>query len=466
MLPHNLTLGLEHLRQPRLLKPICENMLGTSGLPQASLLQGIDGLFCEDAVSQVLAWEMPPNLPFGTNPDDRWKTVSSLQKAIRFGDVHSAMVAAHAAYGMDPRHLLRRLVVCALEDVCLGNLYAVGTALALAGDKASRDLAGDQKTMVWLAAQLASGWKDRTACNLCTIVCHDLSLQEAISSWANLPDEDLSEKATEMERPVGERMLAAWLLAGTKRYGGRNLPAYNGRPRWALMRLMVQSGMPLLFYWLADRAAMRGGGAMFVALLPIWQALRDSDEETLVLRTNKIPDRPLIGGLLAQAYDMYTREGQKALRKFGWIPEIARVLGDIPIPENRIPALFHAVFILEGSILNLRVSLPEIDRIHFESVRVEIGGFGLPRVADQQNLFRLISEHLGELHQARVRAVQQPPSETDFQAHTAAKVAQPSITPVQGELAVHEAYKPTNASSLRQIPDVDLTDSIGWPKPA
>ena len=466
MLPHNLTLGLEHLRQPRLLKPICENMLGTNGLPQPSLLQGIDGLFCEDAVSQILAWEMPPNLPIGTNPDDRWKTVSSLQKAIRFGDVHSARIAAHAAYGMDPRHLLRRLVVCALEDVCLGNLYAVSAALALAGDKASRDLAGDQKTMVWVAAQLASGWKDRTASNLCTIVGHDLSLQETISSWANLPDDDLAVKATEIQRPVGEQMLAAWLLAGTKRFRGRNLPDYNDRPRWALMRLMVQSGMPLLLYWLADRAAVRGGGGMFVSFLPIWQALRDADEEALELRTNEIPDRPLIGGLLAQAYDMYTREGQKALRQFAWVPDIARVLGDIPRPENRIPALFHAVFILEGSILNPRVSLPEIDRIHFGSIRVEIGGFGLPMVADQQNLFRLISEHLGALHLARVRAVQQSPSGIDFPALTAAKAVQPSTTPVQGELAALEAYKPPNTSSLRLIPDFDLTGPIGWPEPA
>ena len=96
MIAVELTAGLGELRQPRLLKPICPNMLGSDGLPASDLLAGLDGLFAEHAVQQLLAWDMPLGLRSPRSPTERWRTVSALQKAIRFGDVATAMNAAHA----------------------------------------------------------------------------------------------------------------------------------------------------------------------------------------------------------------------------------------------------------------------------------------------------------------------------------------------------------------------------------
>lgn len=212
MLSPYLTQCLDHLRQPRLRQPLCPNML-RDGLPRPGVLEGVDRLLCEDAVARILAWEMPRDLPVGQQREERWRAVSSLQKAIRRGDIHAAMVAAHAAFGMDPAYLRRRLVVCAVEDVGLGNLYAVAATLALAGDVASRRLAGELKTWVWLAAQLAGGWKDRSTCNMCTLVNLNRELRPTLPEWADLPGTDLATKAHDMGRPAEERMLAAWLLA-------------------------------------------------------------------------------------------------------------------------------------------------------------------------------------------------------------------------------------------------------------
>ena len=124
MLSEFLVQGLAPLRQPRLLRHAPPNMLDGEGVVLPAVLHGLDALFREDAVRQVLEWQMPSDLPFGTRRDDRWSLVSSLQKAIRRGDVRAAMFAAHAVYDLDVPHLLRRLVVCAVEDVMLGNCPA------------------------------------------------------------------------------------------------------------------------------------------------------------------------------------------------------------------------------------------------------------------------------------------------------------------------------------------------------
>ena len=401
MIPDALVWRIQQLRQPRLLQPICPNMLDWDGLPSSSLLAGVDALLAEDALQQIGAWEMPADLLIGRSREDRWRTVSSLQKAIRRGDVRAAMDAAHAAYGMDPGYLLKRVIVCAVEDVMLGNLYAVSATLALAGDRASRRLAGEQKTLVWLAAQLASGWKDRTACNLCVVVDFNRALHPTMREWARLPDTDLAGKAADMGRRAEERMLAAWLLAGTKRYWNVNVPTDNDRPRGSLMRLMVESRMPLLLYWLADRAATRGGDCLFVSVLPIWQLLRDERAE-LELRSNQPTSGPNLDGLLMAAYDMHTREGQAALRRLAGVPSVADILARIQNPEDRLPALFAGVFIVEGGQLALRVSTPKIDQLHFGAIHTELDFLGLAQLHDRCALLQAIADNLGALNGYRL----------------------------------------------------------------
>lgn len=441
MLSPYLTQCLDHLRQPRLCRPLCPNML-RDGLPRPGVLEGVDHLLCEDAVARILAWEMPRDLPVGQQREDRWRAVSSLQKAIRRGDVRAAMVAAHACFGMDAAYLRRRLVVCAVEDVCLGNLYAVAATLALAGDRPSRRLAGELKTSVWLAAQLAGGWKDRSACNMCVLVDLNRDLHPTIPDWERLPDEALVASATDTGRPVEERMLAAWLLAGTKRYRGANLPPSNDRTRWRLMRLMVQSEMPLILYWLADRAAIRGADAMFIAFLPIWQMLRDTEDEVRLL-SRELPRDPGVGGLLACAYDMYTREGRMALSRFQQHPPVEAALRPAR-PEERTSLLHAAVFVAEGGQLNLRVSLPGLDAVHHRAVGCELTYFGMPGVAAQTELISTVRREIGVLNRYRRHLAGErfPPTLVTPEPARAAPTAFNPNTPERQLLPLHEAPRP------------------------
>jgi hypothetical protein len=60
---------------------------------------------------------------------DRWIASSALQKAIRRGDIPVALRALGTLYRHDPRSAWRRLLVIACEDVGIGSLDAVITAI-------------------------------------------------------------------------------------------------------------------------------------------------------------------------------------------------------------------------------------------------------------------------------------------------------------------------------------------------
>lgn len=311
----------------------------------------------------------------------------------------AAMTAAHACHGIDPRYLFRRLGVIAVEDVLLGNLYAVVLTLALIGSKASRDVAGDQKAAVWLAGLLAGGLKDRSACDLCVLVSYDRSLRPTMQEWAALPDDSLAEKALNLSLSISHRMMAAWLLAGTKRFVGLSLPKDNDRQRAPIMKVMARSEMPLALYYVADRAAMRIGDGMFVSLLPVWQCLQATEE--LDVLWNPLPPAPMIGPVLATAIDCHTRGGRVALKRFSELPEIARSLEAVVNPAHRLEALWAATFAAEGGKLNLRVSCELLTQVHMSAVSVELEYFGLRSLKHQCGLLQAIWANIDKLNEIR-----------------------------------------------------------------
>jgi hypothetical protein len=344
-------------------------------------------------------WTMPEGLPNTRDREDRWRLASSLQKAIRRGDVDAAMRAAHACYGVDASYLRKRLAVCAVEDVMLGNLRAVAWTLALMGNHLARRAAGEMKAAVWLAKALASGAKDRTACNLILAVDFDRDRHQRTEAMAAWSDDDLAGWAIDLDRPLVDRMAATWMLAGTKRFPNLNAPEWNERPRDRLMRLMVRSGMPLVLCYIADRAAIRGGGCMHASLLPMWQVIQQ-DEAELRFITGELPEDPGIGQLLSSAYDMHTRQGQAAIVRLMASPEISKALAQVS-PSDRREALFEAVFAVEGGRLSSRVSSPQLDSlaVYVDDLVLAYSGVRTPN--ERRRLLTATAEALPELHRLR-----------------------------------------------------------------
>lgn len=439
MLPRAISGSLDRLGQPCLLRPISDKALTGEGLPRPDLLSGIDRLLIEHASREAADFAIPHRLPCPVAYGDRWRLVSSLQKAIRRGDIAAATVAALACYEVDDRYLWRRLVVIAVEDVLLGNLYAVALTLALAGNRRAREDLGGARAATWIAAQLAGGLKDRSACNLCVLVDLNRQLNGRMEMWKHRPDDMLAVFASELDRPIEHRMLAAWLLAGTKRFWNINVPTDNDRPRWSLMRLMAESRMPLILYWIADRAAVRGGGCMFVATLPLWQELERAQDQDFTVRTEAITGQQRFGPILAPAYDMHTREGRRALRQFGELPAVADALSSTTCSKTRFDLLCEAVFAVEGGKLDRRLSAAVIDHCHERAAALPLSYFGLPRAQQQAQLLCTVGSTLPRLSDLRAKAIAaerpgDPFGSVDFQALLRPPLMASSTTPSQLDL--------------------------------
>ena len=394
-----LSADLQSLGQPRLLAPATPATLGEDGALAPHVLRGLDDFFSEDALRVMSEWAMPEGLPTTTDRDDRWRLASSLQKAIRRGDVPAAMRAAHACHAVDPPYLRKRLVVCAIEDVMLGNIRAVAWTLALMGNHLARRSAGELKSAVWLAQALASGAKDRTACNLILAVDFDRDRHQQTEAMAAWLDEDLAAWALDADRPLVDRMAATWMLAGTKRFPNLNAPEWNERPRDRLMSLMVGCGMPLVLCYIADRAAIRGGGCMHAGLLPMWQVIQQ-DEAELRFIPGELPEDPGIGQLLSSAYDMHTRQGQAAILRLMAAPDVAQALAQVS-PSDRRGAMFEAVFAVEGGRLSSRVSSPQLDSLAVYVDDVVLAYSGVLTPNERRRLMTATAEALPELHRLR-----------------------------------------------------------------
>jgi hypothetical protein len=100
-----------------LLEPPAPEELDVNGCFSRESCKKVDSMLLNDLSAKLKGFYMPEKPPRGTDPNNRRRTVSCMQKAIRFGDVEMAKFAASCAYDMNKWYLMRRLGVCAIEDV-------------------------------------------------------------------------------------------------------------------------------------------------------------------------------------------------------------------------------------------------------------------------------------------------------------------------------------------------------------
>jgi hypothetical protein len=342
----------------------------------------------------------PQGLGKGTNPNNRWRAVSCLQKAVRFRDFAMAKYVASAAYDMDAAYVMRRLGIIAVEDVGAGSLFGICAVLAAAGSVVWRREMGERLLMVCLAERLARSAKDRTACELCVIADFEKTLDKAaMGKWS---DDQLAAWVLS-DRPLVERMLAAWLLAGTKRYFGTTVPADNNRPPTRLFQLMVKQGLPRAMLYAAARTASRLSEGMFVSFLFMHEMLTAT--QTLTYAQPEMPPTPKVGVLLGAAYDMHTREGRTALRKFEKECKAVGHFRDLLVDRTYEEYLMgYGVFLAEGGVLQTRAVYAGSDELRQEAHVAELNFPGLPE-AEHGPFLQAIRDNLPQLNQIREKVV-------------------------------------------------------------
>jgi MgsA AAA+ ATPase C terminal len=234
-------------------------------------------------------------------PCDRWLASSALQKAIRRSEVLVAQRALRTLYRHDPRAAWRRLLVIACEDVGIGSLDAVTTAIRLGTDaKACREAGGDEAAALATAQMLAEAPKDRSTDMLYAAAQHDPALEVLRKTCRSVPVTRRLEFVAEPTLSLPERALAAWHSSGVDPRGEQCLsPGDFG----ALLLTYAELGVPerLLTAVAAATHKIRDPLALFLPLL--WLAA-DGGDSTLI----EAPPWPsdLIEGVPLYALDKHT----------------------------------------------------------------------------------------------------------------------------------------------------------------
>lgn len=360
-----------------LLQPPKDAELDANGCFSKEACARVDKMVLADLGPKLKGFYMPAEPARGTDPNNRWRTVSCLQKAIRFGDTEMAKFAASAAYDMDRKYLMRRLGICAIEDVGAGSLYSLLAVLAASSSQAWREAVDERRLACFLAEMLAQAPKDRSACELLVLVDFDRSLADEKLAWRDRASAELGNIATSYLPDMNYRMCAAWLMAGTKKFWGMSMPKENDRPATPLFALMAREGMSRAMLYAAAKVASRLNEGMFVSLLFMDQWLRNSKDTAIIVE--EIPPAPKVGKLLDAAYDMHTREGRVAIAKFKrenkalLEPYVKFVTKDM---EDTL--LWFGVFVAEGGVLARRLVYGGSGWLHDEAIRVELAYPGLP----------------------------------------------------------------------------------------
>ena len=342
----------------------------------------------EQAITAVVRRELERwQLPFAASsrpiPEQRWRLISGLQKSIRYGLVEHAADLAGRAVQIKPDHLWRRLAIIAVEDVGIANLFAVAVAMTAMANKSWRLQLGERKLATWLAALMASGPKDRIACELLTLVDFDRAIAAKANDWTTLSDQVLAQFAMDQTLSKADRVLALWLLAGTQRYPSQILPRCIHRSEPGLLDLMRAQPLPLVLTYCLGPLTRHSDG-LFIPFLLIDEMLRES----AVCEEHQHPLPPTIQlqGVTSAAYDMHTREGLTALRRFRHECEpLRRLVASIGAssPERLVG---HAIFQAEGGVLDRRLLYAGSETVYNEANLIELGYFGLPHELHEEFL--------------------------------------------------------------------------------
>jgi hypothetical protein len=194
-------------------------------------------------------------------------------------------------------------------------------------------------------------------------------------------------------RPLVERALALWYGVGTGRRPSSHLQPRRGDPAQVFDRLR-ETEIPNTVVEIAREGFRKVGEVLcpFVALL--WT---ERQRNTATIVDDSFPPEVMIGNLPSWAYDMFTREGRRALQTFlqGDSTTARWVCTTIP-PRQRIHFLGTVLFRVEGGLCRQRLSWPTANELR-RQVDIESG----PHCLDATEILDLMRADLPHLNKVR-----------------------------------------------------------------
>lgn len=244
-------------------------------------------------------------------PDDKWKLVSHLHKSIRHGKAHDAALATKWIYALDPAYARYRMAVIAFEDVAGGSPEVVIDSMSQGWKKDDIERLGGSAFMVEQAIKWADAIKDRTANDWvsCTRWLSNYLDKYSINAVDEQSIEDALQVAWNVDFPWWERGIAAWRVAGTKRFPNPALGKFEGSwEEW--VQSCRDKGVSDLMITCMElgTATQKEGSPIFLPFVDI--AFQHED----VKQVDKIVlDLGYVGPYCSASIDKHTSEGKKAI---------------------------------------------------------------------------------------------------------------------------------------------------------
>lgn len=336
---------------------------------------------------------------------DVWVAASALQKAIRRGRCLSAQKAAGFLLQHDKKRLWRRLVVIALEDIGLADLELVSQVVWVSGKRAWRERNGGERKVVFcLVEALCGAPKNRDACDLVGIANADPALSEAREAMAYLPTNDLKTQALCQNGSLEYRTIAAWYLAGTITYPADNLQSRVGR-FIHLVECLQELGVSHDTVEVLRTASGKSREPIAIGLAVLCGAHQKKSHQGDV-HTEDVRSLGEIGGWPSEAFDIHTRPGGRAIRKFAaTCAPVRQLVNDVTDPRQRAQAVASAVFRVEGSRVDRRCVFRQFADIQRRADLTSLQQFGLSRAIAKELLYE-VESHLPGLHSIRVQGTE------------------------------------------------------------
>ena len=335
----------------------------------------------------------------------KWKYSSALQKSIRRGYSEDAVKYAMVFHSLDSAAFWTRLVVISYEEIGLGGVLELALTLIAAKSKVWRKKVGEVKVLQYIVKMLAEAVKDRTCCDYMQVLWYHPRKYKEMNALKTATQEELSDFALSERNTTSFRTCSAWLLAGTDRFENKQLPLRSGS-REKFCAIVSQMKIPGIVKYISMRGMTACRYPMSLVYPFLWQ-MKQKSLYINVERTVFPTGRDYIGGLPSESWDQYVREGKKSFAYFSKACEPVNewlAAKGITSSDARVAAIGAAVFIMEGALLDRRLSFEGASEIYELEEKYDYENVGLS-LDDGRTLVGMIEANSDILRQSRIRVV-------------------------------------------------------------
>lgn len=304
----------------------------------------------ERLAEDIAAFNAPDAKPLAF---DRWVLASLLQKAIRRDEPQWALPAAKSLLQLDPATFWRRLLVTGFEDVSFGDLALVTDMLAGRSKRWRASIADQWCFASYFVGRMCAAPKCRAPNNLIEVGVRDGPSKARFEQLQGRPFEAVLRDAQSDGHSLPVRLLCALSLHGA----WPHVTAHADADAERLVEALGAEGPPQALY------ALRQGIPATrlehpIAMTLLWDALGTASEP--VLKDDDFMPGGMVRGIPAYAFDMHTRSGAAAIRRYcSEAMELRRVLRGARLPPSTwFEVVRHCIFDLETGLVRRRVVDP------------------------------------------------------------------------------------------------------------